>query len=345
MKASDSIFPLILVMALAACSKEPLPPPAPRLVKTLVVGAGDSAAGRRYSGEVRARYESLLGFRIAGKIVARLVDAGAVVKAGQPLARLDPADTSLQSIQAEAQRSLAEAELRRYRDLRERNFISQSALDAKETTLKAAEAQAGLARNQSAYTVLTADHDGVISGTLAEPGQVVAAGQTVVKLAQAGEREVVVSLPEDSIIGLKPGREADVILWTAVDKPLKAKLRELSPAADPQTRLYSARFTLLNPPAGLPLGLSADVRLQDSTAAKSLVPLSALMQTADKVTVWVVDKENKVTPRVVKVDRYLDEGAMISEGLVQGDVIVAAGGHKLHDGETVRLAESGVAKP
>lgn len=339
MNARLWIFPIATAVLVTACAEKAPPQAMPRLVKTLIVGATESAGARRYSGEVRARYESLLGFRIGGKIVTRLVDAGMQVRAGQPLARLDPSDAALQATQADAQRALADAELRRYRDLRERNFISSSALDAKETAFKAADAQAGLARNQANYTVLTADHDGVIASTLAEPGQVVAAGQTVVKLAQAGEREVSIFLPEDAVAGLKPGADAEVILWTSADKPLKGRLRELSPAADPATRLYAARVSLLNPPAGLSLGMSADVRFTSATAPSLVVPLTALIQANEGASVWVVDKDNKANPRPVKVQRFTDEGAVIAAGLSPGDVIVAAGAHKLHAGEPVRLTE------
>jgi multidrug efflux system membrane fusion protein len=151
---------LVLLSLLAACSEAPPPAAPPKLVRTLIVGAGDAATDgtqRSYSGEVRARIETTLGFRIGGKIVERRVDTGAAVKAGQVLARLDPADAGLQSAQAEAQLALATADLARYRDLRAKNFISASALDARETAFKAAEAQAALAKNQSSYTTLVAD--------------------------------------------------------------------------------------------------------------------------------------------------------------------------------------------
>ena len=171
------------------------------------------------------------------------------------------------------------------------------------------------------------------------PGQVVAAGQTVLRLAQAGEREVAIALPEDAIAGLKPGAAAAVMLWTAADKPLKGRLRELSPAADAATRLYAARISLIDPPPGLALGQSADVRFVSTTPSALMVPLAALIQNGDQVSVWVVDQDKRVNPRTVKVQRFLDEGALIDAGLSPGETIVAAGGHKLHAGETVRLAE------
>jgi multidrug efflux pump subunit AcrA (membrane-fusion protein) len=172
---------LVLLLPLIAACSVPEPPVAPlKLVRTLKVGAdgtANSALDRAYSGEVRARIETTLGFRIGGKIVERRADVGQAVKAGQVLARLDPADAALQATQAEAQRALAAADLARYRDLKAKNFISASALDARETSLKAAEAQAQLAKNQAGYTTLVADRAGVIGQVLAEPGQVVSVGK------------------------------------------------------------------------------------------------------------------------------------------------------------------------
>jgi len=341
----------VLLLGLAACSKPPELVTPPRLVKTIVVGEGSGANGPVYSGDVRARRESLLGFRVGGKIIERLVDAGAVVKAGQPLARIDGADAALQVVQADAQRSLAEAELKRYRDLKEKNFISQSALDSKETTLKAAAAQAGLARNQASYSTLVADKDGVISAVLAEVGQVVSAGQGVVRLAHHGEREVAVNIPEEGLRGLKVGADAEVLLWADGNRQIKGKLRELAPAADAATRTYPARVSLPNGEAALPLGLSATVRFTGGNgsaleAGKQFsIPLSAIFQDGDKPAVWVLDKEGIVGLKPVTVSRYGEKDALIASGLQGGERLVAAGVHKLHTGEKVRSLEDATAVP
>lgn len=326
---------------LAACSKEPPPPAPPKLVRTLVVGVADADAARAYSGEVRARHETPLGFRVGGKITARLVDAGARVKAGQPLARLDAADAALQAAQAEANRTLAEADARRFRDLRARNFVSQAALDAKETALKAADAQAGLAQNQSAYTTLTADHDGVVAAVLAEPGQVVTSGQPVLRVARDGEREVAIALPEGAVGGLAPGAAAEIGLWSAGGKTYRGRLRELAPAADPATRTYAARVTVLDPDAALALGMTASVRFAAPAApATPVVPLAALYQQGGEPAVWVVGADQTVTLRKVRVAAYTDAGAAVAAGLSPGERIVAAGVHKLSAGEKVRLADA-----
>lgn len=348
---------LCLLVFLAGCS-EPPPPPVPlKLVRTLKVGAGDTAnpaLDRGYSGEVRARIETTLGFRIGGKIVERAVDAGQAVKAGQVLARLDPADAALQLVQAEAQKTLAAAELARYRDLKAKSFISASALDARETSFKAAEAQAALAKNQSTYTALVADRAGVIGQVLAEPGQVVSAGQAVFRLAPDGEREIAISVPENEVGRFKPGQAAEIRLWSGGDKAIAGRLREISPAADPVTRTFALRVTLKDADPRLPLGMTATVRFAANDAgggAKQVIPLSAIFQQGAQAAVWKVMRsgtpeggaDGTVNLQPVKVEAYTDAGAVISDGLAGGETIVAAGVNLLTSGEKVRVAQA-VAK-
>jgi multidrug efflux system membrane fusion protein len=329
---------------LAACSPPPAAPEAPKLVRTRIAAAAEGSNVRRYSGEVRGRYETALAFRIPGKLVKRLVDAGASVKAGQALARIDAADAALQAGQAEAQRAQAEAELKRYRELRAKNFISQSALDARETAYKAAAAQAGLARNQSAYTTLSADRSGVIGAVLAESGQVVAAGQPVFRLVPDGDREVIVSIPESELAAFKVGDEARVELWSADGEPLQGRLREIAAVADPATRTYATRVSLPEAAPRLPVGLTASVVfVRNDAGAAITVPLSAIFQKDGKPAIWVVSKENAATLRAVSVLRYTDSGALIGSGLEPGERYVEAGVHKLVAGETLRIAATPAA--
>lgn len=322
-------------LALAACS-EPAPPQAPPpYVKTAVVGAQDAAGTAGYSGEVRARHETTLAFRVGGKLVERLVDLGAVVKPGQPLARLDTSDLALQAAQSEAQRALAEADVKRYRDLRQRNFISQSALDAKETAYRTADAQAALARNQAGYAVLRADKAGAIAQVLAEPGQVVAAGQGVFRLAQAGEVEVAINVPESRVAELKPGMPAEVSLWSGRQR-LHGRLRELSPMADPATRTYAARISLPNADPAVALGMTATVRLGSGDAKSLMIPRAAVFQQGDRAAVWIVAADDSVSLRPVSIAAYLDAGATVTAGVQPGERIVSAGVHKLAPGQKVR---------
>lgn len=335
---------LALLLALAACGEKTPPPDihttGPRLVKAMKVGAGDTPDANRYSGEVRARHETTLGFRVGGKLVERRVDAGTRVAAGQILARLDPADQQLAAAQAEANRTLATAELKRTQELRARNFISQAALDAKESTAKAAEAQARLAQNQTAYTTLKSDAPGVIAAVLAEPGQVVAAGQGVFRLALDGGREVAIAIPESRLAGLKVGAGGTVELWDG--KAYKGVLRELSPVADAATRTFAARVAIENADASVALGMTATVSFARRKNEKIIVPLAAILQHGQNgsgAAVWVIGAENTVTQRPVEIERYSDAGAVIKAGLTPGEQIVAAGAFKLIAGEKVRIAE------
>lgn len=326
---------LPLLAALAACGEPPTPAAPPPVVQTLVLAPTSAAAARTYSGELRARHETMLAFRVGGKLVARLVDVGAVVTPGQTLARLDPTDMALQAGQAEAQRALAESDAKRYGDLRARNFVSAAALEAKETTLAAASAQAALARNQAGYAVLRADKAGAVAQVLAEPGQVVAAGQGVLRIAEAGEIEVAIAVPESQLAGLKPGAAAEIALW-AGHKPLRGKLRELSPVADAATRTYAARVSLLDRDAGLVLGMTATVKFVQEGGDVLAVPLAAVFQHGGEPAVWVLGADDTVTLRPVVVAAYGDAGAAIATGLAGGERIVAAGVHKLAAGQKVR---------
>jgi RND family efflux transporter MFP subunit len=326
---------LLCSFLVVACGEAPPPVAAVPVVKTLIAGESTAERVRSYSGEVRARRETTLAFRVGGKIVERLVDAGAAVAAGQPLARLDATDLALQAGQAEAQRALAAADARRYRDLRARNFVSQSALDVRETALEAANAQAALAKNQAAYAVLRADKAGFIAQVLAEPGQVVAAGQGVFRLAESGETEVAIAVPETQLAGLVPGAAAEVSLWTGRE-PLRGRLRELSAVADPATRTYAARVSLIDadkPPA---LGMTATVRFAQARRQDMVIPLAAVFQQGGGHAVWLVGADDTVSLRPVEVAAYGDDGALIAGGLAAGERIAAAGVHKLTAGQKVR---------
>jgi RND family efflux transporter MFP subunit len=330
---------LLLPLVLVACGERSPPATAvaggPRLVRTLTIGAATVEETRRYSGEVRARYESTLGFRVGGKLTERLVDAGSRVKAGQPLARLDPADARLAAGQAEANRALAVADLKRTQDLRARNFVSQAVLDAKDTAAQAADAQAKLAGNQAAYTTLLADAPGVVAAVLAEPGQVVGAGQGVLRVARDGEREVAIAVPEAALAGLRPGSVAVVNLWAGGDD-YPGRIREIAPVADAATRTFAARVSIVGAAAELPLGLTATVSFPADRGERIVVPLAALFQQGDRPAVWVIGQDDTVALRPVEVERYGDAGAVLKGGLRAGEHIVAAGAFKLSKGEKVR---------
>ncbi len=342
-KPSKLCLLLASVVLLAACGKAPPPPEAaagPRLVQALKLSRGDTPAVRSFSGEVRARHETTPGFRIGGKLVERFVDAGARVRPGQPLARLDPADARLALAQAEANAALAEAELRRAEDLRARNFLSQAALDAKVTAAKAAAAQAQLAKNQAGYTTLHADAAGIVTAVLAEPGQVVAAGQPVFRLAREGEWEVAFALPEADLSAVRVGMPATVRLW-ADGRVLAGRVREIAPLADPATRSFATRVALTGARGPLALGMSATVEFPSETAEGIRVPHAAIVEQDGRTAVWVIGGDATVALRPVTVLRWSDGGAWVGDGLAEGETIVAAGAAFLRAGEKVRIAEAG----
>ena len=339
-----SLLLILLVPALAGCNQAPAPvAEIERPALTLVVNSAATDNGATYSGEMRARHETQPGFRIGGKIIERMVDAGTQVKAGQALMRLDSGDAGLQLGSAEAQYQLAGADAERHRKLRDKGFISQSVLDAKETALKAAAAQAGLARNQSAYTTLHADRPGVVAAILAEAGQVVAAGQPVLRLAQDGAREVAIAIPEAHLANLKIGATAEITLPAAGENsaPLAGHLRELSPVADPASRTFAARIALTRPGPDVALGMTARVRFQANEKRDGLlIPLTAIFQQGKQAAVWIVAADRTVSLRPVEIAAYHDDGAVIASGLAAGERIVSNGVHRLAAGEKIRIIES-----
>jgi len=337
-------FVLSLVL-LGACSKEaPLPAKVVRYAATIVIGDKGAAQSHQYSGEVRARHETELGFRIGGKVVARNVELGERVRPGQVLARLDSADSGLQESAASAQYRLAGDELKRYRELRDKGFVSQSALDAKEAAFKAVAAQAGLAGNQLAYTELTVDHAGVIAATMTEVGQVVSAGQPVFRVAQDGEREVAIAIPESRLASVRVGASASIEINAGGEmRTIAGRVREIAPVADAASRTYAARVAFKSGDASVALGMTARVRIVESDKAKRTqgyrVPLTAIFQQGDQAAVWVVAADNTVSLHPVKVTAYRDEGALIVGGIGEGERIVSAGVHKLTAGQQIQPLE------
>jgi len=341
---------------LAACSngKVAQDPVRPVLTQTVVPGA--SATREVYSGEVRARTETDLGFRVGGKIVARTVDAGARVTRGTVLARLDPEDAQLamqaakaQLASAESELALAKSEMERHADLLAKRFISQSAFDVKQNAYNAAKAraeqansQAGISSNQANYTTLVADADGVVVSVSAEPGQVVTPGQPVLKLARSGEKEVVVNAPESQVGHFKVGQAVAVSLWADPSNVLPGRVREIAGGADAVTRTYAVRVSVPTAPASAQLGMTASV-LFGSSIDPSLVllPLTALARDGANAAVWVVDpKSSKVKMRQVTVGQFREDGVTVTGGLQPGDIVVTAGVHKLKPDQQVRIAQA-----
>ena len=330
---------LLAALTAAGCSKPEAPAQPLRTVRVMKIDGAAVSGGLTFPGEVRARFEARLGFRLGGKIVERRVDVGAVVKRGQVLARLDALDASLQSAQAEAARALAEAEAKRYRDLRAKNFVSQAVLDAKETALKTAAAQAGVARNQAGYATLVADRDGVVTAVEAEAGQVVSAGQTVVRVAEGNEKEVVIAVPEGEVEKLRAADGFAITLNSLPGRSWQGRLRELAPSADPATRTFAARIGVAQADDSVRLGMSASVQAKVSLRDTALrLPLSAFFTRNDQANVWVVDPATQ-TVKLTKVetDGVAGNDMRVKGGLQPGMLVVTAGASLLEPGQKVRL--------
>lgn len=340
----------LMALALSGCGREAPPPkPQPRFVLTETVRPGAAAGMSQFAGEVRARHEVALAFRVGGKLASRAVEVGDTVKAGQVLAGLDPADLRQAQQGTEADLAAVAAELRlarleaeRTRSLKASGFVSQAALDAKETVLRAAEekhtavqSRVALARNQAAYAVLRADAAGVIAQVLAEPGQVVAAGQPVVRLAHSGEKEVVISVGEGRIAEFAPGRAVRIRFWALSDKSFAGRVREIAPQADALTRTFAVRVSLTEAAPQVRLGMSAEVGLDSTGSGTSIrLPATAVFQKGRQPAVWVL-KDGKVHLRPVEVAQWREDAVEISKGLKAGETVVSAGANKLVEGETV----------
>jgi multidrug efflux system membrane fusion protein len=356
-----AILTATLASTLAACGHPEPPPPAPRPVIAHVVGTKTADTANLYSGEVRARYENDLAFRVGGKVVARYVDVGTQVERGRVLARLDPQDAQLgveaaraQLAAAEADHALAATELERYRDLYARKFVSQAVLDARETTFNTtrarreqAGAQVATARNQSSYTALVAEANGVITAVDLEPGQVVSAGQPVMRFARPEEKEVAISGPESRLAQLRDATDIRISVWAAPGEVYRGRIREIAPTADPVTRTFAARITVLDANGVVKLGMTANVALGDGASGEVIsLPLTALTQVDDGPAVWVFDpRTSKVNLRPVVVDAYREDGFVVRTGLRPSEIVVTVGVHKLLPGETVRVVSETLASP
>jgi RND family efflux transporter MFP subunit len=333
-------------------AEEPL-----RSVKVVTVGEDAQRSSVEYAGEVRARVESRLGFRVAGKMIRRPVELGQRVKAGEVLAQLDPQDYKLSVDAARAQkaaaatnRDLAAADFRRYKDLREQNFISSAELERREATLTAAQAQFDQAQaqltgqgNQAAYTTLVADVSGVVTAVDAEVGQVVSAGTPVLRIAQDGARDVVFAVPEDKVQAMRVGSPAVVKVWSS-NTTLQATVREVAASADPVTRTFSVKLAL-DAKDALPLGATVSVTaaaLAHGGVAVLKLPTSAFLRDGSNSAVWVLDKASmtvKLTP--VQIATADGNDVVVSSGLMPGMQVVSAGVHVLQPGQKVSLYQGG----
>ncbi|WP_144138589.1 efflux RND transporter periplasmic adaptor subunit [Paraburkholderia sp. BCC1884] len=347
-------------VTLAACSKEEAAAPAPRPVVAVALHADGSATSQAASlpGEVQARYSTSLSFRVGGKIIDRRVRLGDVVKNGQIVARLDPADQQKNAASAQAQLEAAQhglvyakQQLDRDQAQAKENLIAPAQLEQTTNAYASAAAQrdqaaqqAALSKDQLQYTTLAADHAGVITAEQADTGQNVSAGQAVYNLAWSGDIDVVCDVPESALAALSVGQTANVTLAALPGRKFTARVRELSPAADPQSRTYRAKLTLDNPGPEVRLGMTADVAFAPPSGvaanqnASFTVAATALFHDGTQPAVWVVrPADNSLELRRVTVTRYNERTIVIGQGLKDGERVVLQGVHTVTAGEKVHV--------
>ncbi|WP_070106696.1 efflux RND transporter periplasmic adaptor subunit [Burkholderia plantarii] len=327
-------------------------PPAPRPVVATPVAADGATIATTLPGDVEPRYATPLSFRIAGKIIERSVRLGDTVKKGQAVARLDPSDPEKNAASAQAQYdaaahafTYAQQQVDRDRAQARENLIAPAQLEQTENAYASARAQRdqaaqqlALARNQLQYTTLVADHAGYITAEQADTGQNVSAGQAVYQLAWSGDVDIVTDVPEATLALLQPGHAATVTLPALPQRSFEARVREIAPAADPQSRTYRVRLTLGNPDPAVRLGMTANVALAGVAAdgARYTLPSTALFHDGAAPAVWVIRQDETLELRRVTVVRYGENSVTVSQGLHAGERVVQQGVHTVSAGEKVR---------
>ena len=356
-KSLSRVFSAVALMgvflSLAACSPKQVAPEPIRAVKLMTVGASDLNVQGEYAAEVKARIESRLGFRVGGKILVRQAEPGQRVQAGQVLAEVDVQDYALaaQASQAQvtgarSQRDLAAADFKRYEALLAQNFISAAELERRAAVLKAAQAtldqalaQSQSQSNQASYAKLTAPTAGVITGIEAEPGQVVSAGQPVVRFAQEGPRDAVFAVPEHVVSRLKMGQKMTASVGNT-NQTVQGQVREIGASADPVTRTFTIKLALVKGES-LPLGITLNVHAPQLAGSQSdviKVPTNALRQEGTQTSVWVFDTQTStVASQIVQVATADGNEVVIASGLKPGQQIVSTGVHVLSPGQKVSI--------
>jgi membrane fusion protein, multidrug efflux system len=351
--AVRSLLLMALLAAIAGCGGKKEPEILVRPVRSEVVTGGASADSATYTAEIRSRYETDLSFQVAGKLVNRAVDAGATVKKGQLLAQLDQTDQQLgvdaargavPAAQSDLDRSRSEAA--RFRDLLERGLTTRAQYEAQQTAVRSAEAKLSqataelrLAQQRLGYTTLRAGEDGVVTRVMVDVGTVVAAGQRALSIARPSELEAVFDVPDGRIEEVKAGSSVVINPLNGESAAWAGSVREISPSADPVTRTYQVRTTIVNPPASLRLGMTVSVTLPRVGGAPNIsLPSTAIFQKDGKPAVWIVTAASTVDLRPVTVERYDTDRVYVADGIRTGERVVTAGVHRLAPGEKVKLA-------
>jgi RND family efflux transporter MFP subunit len=347
-------FLMALATLLSACHTHPTVMPSAVAVVTYTVHTSDDQDPPTYPAEVAPRYSNPLSFRVPGKVIERRVRLGDRVTAGEMLARLDPTDQERQVASAKAVLVGAEHRLQYAKQQLDRDqaqfaqqLIAANQLeqteDAYASALAArseAAAQLTVAENALRYHALTADHDGVITAENVDTGQVVSAGQAVYQLAWSGDVDVVIDAAASDANHMTVGQSARVVLPSVYTQPLDAHVREIAPAADPQSRTFRIKLTLNDAAASIRLGTIGEATLlppEGRAPAREIdIPSTALFHQGTHPAVWVLDGPTPhLVLRSVAVQSYRDRSVILTSGLRDGERIVAAGVHTVFAGERV----------
>lgn len=345
----------LLAVALAGCNETVAQKSEPgRPVLVASVHYEPESPARSFVGTIRPRIETDMGFRVPGKIAKRLVEVGQTVEVGQPLATLDEVDLKLQAEQAQAEQRAATGVLAqagaaetRAKELRAKGWATDAQLDQAKAAgdeararLNRAERSVELTNNSLSYATLVADTRGVVTATLVDPGQVVASGQTAIRVARFAEKEAVVAIPE-TLVGRAKDGVASVSLWSEPDKKYAAKLREIAPNADPATRTYLAKFSLPDADDHVSLGMTATLTLSDPVTERvARLPLSALFSQGGDPSLYIVDGAGDVALKPVSVKSYETKDVVITGGVDEGAKVVVLGVQKLDPAQKVRVVSS-----
>jgi len=343
---------LLVALTLSGCGGKAEPEAPVRPVRSVLVAGGSTGESASYTAEIRSRYETDLSFQVGGKLIRRDVDVGATVKRNQVLAQLDQTDQQLGVDAARgavpaAQSDLdrARSEEARFRDLLERGLTTRAQYQAQQTAVRSAEAKLSqttaelrLAQQRLTYTTLRADQDGVVTRMEMEAGNVVAAGQRVMSIARPSELEAVFDVPDARIGAIRTASAVVINPLNADGTAWAGRVREISPSADPVTRTYQVRTSIVNPPSSLRLGMTVSVTLPGVGGPPNVaLPLTSIFQKDGKPAVWIVKPDNTVELRAVTVERYDSERVYITGGIRTGERVVTAGVHRLAPGDKVKV--------
>lgn len=356
---------LALSTLLTAClpTDEEASQAAPEPIRAVrVVTVEELPGGERVTltGTVQAQDDVALAFRVGGQLIDRTVNVGDQVSAGQVVARLDAVNERNAVDAARANLAAAMARLvearntvRRFEPMLPQGFVARAdfdraveARDAAQAQVDAAQAQVATAENQLGFTTLIADGPGTVTERGAEPGEVVAAGRMIVRLAREGGRDAVFDVPARVIEAGSVDDEVTVALSSDPEVSTVGRVREVAPQADPVTRTFQVRVGLASPPAAMRLGSTVTGSIQLGGLAGIEVPNSALTSTRGALAVWVLDPQtNTVAMRNIDVARFELDRVLVAQGLDAGELVVTAGVQTLRPGQQVRLPGAPATAP